>query len=85
MSVLKDHLLKAPEEHLAKSVKPLIEKWDHQETALQVLEVLDLCIHGALASTFVIQILQSLYDAALNNECTSHDETIEFALWRTEP
>ena len=50
MKALKEALLKAPDSQLDACMFPLIEKWDDNPTALQILEVLDECIYSALAS-----------------------------------
>ena len=59
MKALKEALLKAPDSQLDACMFPLIEKWDDNPTALQILEVLDECIYSALASGFVIVLLSS--------------------------
>lgn len=63
---------------------PLIKRWDDPAKAIQILEVLDICIHGALASSFVIKALQAMYDTALKNEGMTHEEMAKLAVWRTQ-
>lgn len=76
-------LLNAPDSQLDSSMQPLIQKWSEPEPlSLEILEVLDHCIHGALASGFVVSLLQGLYDSACKNEKTTHEENLKFATWR---
>jgi hypothetical protein len=81
---LKQMLLTAPETQLDHQMFPLIEKWDDEPTSLQLLEVLDQCIYFALASGFVITLLQNMYDLALEREGKTHEDDIPFATWRTK-
>ena len=82
MKDIKEQLLKAPDTQLDASMFPLIEKWDNEPTSLQILEVLDKCIHASLASGFVIKLLQSLYDIALKREGKKHEDNVPLATWR---
>jgi hypothetical protein len=81
-----NHLLAAPDTQLDACMKPLIEKWDDEPTALQILEVLDQCIYAALASGFVITLFQTLFDKALAFEGKTHAEAYAYAdlHWRKE-
>ena len=79
---MKEMLLKAPDGQLDAAMHPLIAKWDENPTSLQILEVLDHCIHGALASGFVVTVLQSLYDSALLKEGKIHADNEPLATWR---
>lgn len=83
MEDFKTLLLQAPDGQLDASLRPLIERWDSPPKAIQVLEVVDQCIHGSLASGFTVRLLQMLYDAALVNERTTHEEVEKLAVWRT--
>jgi hypothetical protein len=80
---MKELFLAAPSGQLDSSVKPLIEKWDEPPTSLQVLEVLDQCIHGSLGSDFVVAALQAVYESRLSAEGKSHNDNVPFAVWRT--
>jgi hypothetical protein len=82
MKEIIEHLLKAPESQLDIQMKPLIEKWNDPPTALQVLEVLDFCIHGSLASGFVVTVLQTLYDMRCKAEGVTHEQLEPKATWR---
>jgi|SRR5579859_1617861 len=79
-----NHLLAAPDTQLDACVKPLIEQWDDEPTAYQILEVLDHCIYGPLASGFVIRVLQGMCNQALENEGKTHEEAYAYAVrhWR---
>ena len=79
-----DHLLSAPDSQLDASMKPLIKKWADPTPPLQILEVLDHCIYGALASGFVITLLQIEYDAACTRDKTPHEEVVKLATWRND-
>jgi hypothetical protein len=70
------------EGQLDSHMHPLIQAWDEPPKARQILEVLDNCIHGALASSFVITALQAMYDIACKREQTTHEEVIKDAPWR---
>lgn len=79
---LKSTILESPDGHLDKSVKPLIEGWDDEPTSLQVLEVLDKCVHEGLASELMMQLFNRLYDDALNKEGKTHNDNVALATWR---
>jgi hypothetical protein len=81
-SDMKQLLLTAPAGQLDACMKPLIEKRDTPAKAVQILEVLDSCIHGGLASGFTVRLLQMLYDAALTTEKTTHETVVKLAIWR---
>ena len=79
---LVEALLQAPDSQLDAEMKPYIEKWDDPPTALQVLEVVDHCIHAALASGFVVSLLQGIYDARCKAEGVTHEHCVALATWR---
>lgn len=81
---LKSTILVSPESHLDSSVKPLIENWDEEPTSLQVLEVLDKCVYGGLASGMMIQLFNSIYDSALVKEGKVHNDNVPIAAWRVK-
>jgi hypothetical protein len=84
MKEIIEHLLTAPEHQLDSQMKSLIEKWGEPPTALQVLEVLDYCVHGSLASGFVVAVLNTLYDIRCRKEGTTHAEVEKLAEWRNK-
>ena len=79
---MKELLLQAPDGCLDACIFPLIEKWDEPATSLQILEVLDHYIYGALANGFTVQVLQLLYNQALKREDKTYEDNIPFATWR---
>lgn len=81
---MKEIFLQAPDSQLDASMKPLVEKWSSPAKAIEILEVLDWCIHGSLASGLVVTLLQKLYYAALEAEGTTHAEVEKLAVWRKE-
>lgn len=82
MNEIAEVLLTAPDNELDAKMKPLIEKWSESPTPLQVLEVLDYCINGGLASSFVVIALQATYDIACREHNTTHEEVVKNATWR---
>lgn len=84
MPTLREHLLQAPDRHLDASMLPLIKGWMEPPYAIEVLEVLDHCAHSALASDFVIMVLNSLYDEALDREQKTNDDIVKLADWRSK-
>lgn len=82
MSNIRDMLLEAPEGQLDACMHEKIRAWDDAPTSLQILEVLDDCIYAALASGFVVTLLQALLDGALKREHRTLDDILPFAFWR---
>lgn len=79
---LRELLLGAPDGALDACMHPLIRAWDHPPTALQVLEVVDHCVHSALASGLILRVLQAFYDERVAAEGTTHDAVAALATWR---
>lgn len=79
---LSDSLTKAPESQLDPCMQPLISKWDKPARAIQVLEVLDACVHAGLASPLVISMLQVLLENAISLEGITYKQVVELAVWR---
>jgi hypothetical protein len=84
MNELKRILLSAQYDQLAHSMFPLIKEWNDIPTALQILEVLDKCVHAGLASAAVINVLETLLENALAGEKKTLEEIVEHAHWRKE-
>ena len=82
MKEIVEQLKQAPEGQLDPSMKPLVEKWSDPPKAVEVLEVLDKCVHGSLASSFIMQLLQVVYDDALHTEGRKHFDVVKEATWR---
>lgn len=76
-------LCSGSDRELDPKMHPKIRAWSDPPTALQILEVLDACIHGALASGFVIKSLQRLYERACSDEGTTHEAVASVAPWRS--
>lgn len=79
---MKDILLTAPENELDKAARDMITKWSLEPTPLEVLETLDACIYRALASDFVVSVLQIYYTLVCDKHKTTHDEVVKNATWR---
>lgn len=84
MKELVEVLLESPDSQLDASMKPLLRKWSDPPKAVEVLEVVDYCIHGSLGSGFIVATLQSLYDIRCKAEGTTHDEVAKLATWRNK-
>jgi hypothetical protein len=77
-------LLTAPDEVLDSAMKDLIGKWSNPPLPLEVLEVLDQCVNGGLASILIILILDQMFaDSCLRSGCTQ-DSVYGAATWRKE-
>lgn len=75
-------LLESSDRQIDASMHSLIRTWDEEPTARQILEVLDHCIYGSLASGFIVSTLQVLYDVACKREGVTHEDVIKDAPWR---
>ena len=84
MNPFAESLLQMSDSSIDGAMKPLIEKWSDPPTPKQVLEVLDHCINGSLASGFVVSALQALYEITCKREGVSHEEVLKDAPWRQE-
>lgn len=76
-------LLEAPDNQLDEQAKVFIRQWDEVPTALQILKVLDICVHAALASSFAMSVLNVMYENALKAEGKKHEDLVPLATWRT--
>jgi len=79
-----DSLLKLSDDQMDPRLHPYLRKWPNPVKAIEVLEVLDMAIHGSLASGFVISTFKALYDMALKREGTTNDRVVKLATWRKE-
>lgn len=75
-------LFAASDNQLDSTMKPLIRKWDNPPKAIQILEVLDYCVYGSLASGFMVTVLEFMLDDALKREGTTQDKLAIRATWR---
>jgi hypothetical protein len=81
---LKTNLLTAPDGYMDACLFPIIEKWGDEPTALQLLEVIDKAIYGALMAGFLLAALRTLYDVKLKEEGKTHDDLVPLATWRNK-
>lgn len=79
------YLMSAPDSQFDKSMTAKVAAWSDPPTAIEVLEVLDACINGSLASGFDVTVLQALYDMQCKAEVITHDECVLKATWRNDP
>jgi hypothetical protein len=79
-----EYLMNAPDTQLDKAMKLLIAKWSDPPTPLQILEVLDHCIYGSLASGFVVTLLQTSYDIVCKKDGVTHEDVVKNATWRND-
>jgi hypothetical protein len=75
-------LLSMSDSQVDQLLRPHMQSWSDNPTALQLLKVLDMAIHGSLASGFVIGALQVMYDMACKAENLTHEEIAKSAHWR---
>lgn len=83
MNGMREILLACPDSQIDAIARELVEKWSDPPKALQILEVLDLCIYGGLASGLVVRTLQVMYDATCKQEGVTHEQLVPLATWRT--
>lgn len=77
-----EDLMDAPDSQLDASMVDKIRTWSDPPTALQILEVVDDCIFGGLASGFVVSLLQVYLEATMAYEGTTLPELVKQATWR---
>ena len=82
MKNLKDILLSYFTESFNQSLREKIELWENPPKAIQILEILDECIYGALATGSIIIILEASLKNAMNKENTNLEELLKSATWR---
>ena len=75
-------LLQLSERHIDEAVKPMLEKWSDPPEPIQILEVIDQCVHGSLASGFVVTTLQAMYKMSCEDHNTTHEQVVVNATWR---
>jgi len=83
-SDIKRLMLEAPDGQLDPSMFPLIEAWGNPPSSLQILEVIDHCIHAGLASGFTVSAFQTLLRIRLIEEGKKLEDITPFATWRNE-
>lgn len=75
-------ILKMSDDQIDSSAKKMLRDLPEEPSALQLLQVVDMCIYGALASKFVLKVLQFAYDDQLKVENKTHEEIVKDAAWR---
>ncbi len=75
-------LLESPDTQLDASMKDLIRNWSAPPTATQILEVLDFCIHGSLASTTMVTLFQLAFLESCKREGITPESVEKKAVWR---
>lgn len=70
-------LLQLSDRAFDKAAKDMIRTWDSPPKAAQILEVLDMCVHGSLCSGFEIKVLEFLLVHALKEEGRTYNEVAE--------
>lgn len=81
---IKALLLGAPDSSFDYSLKPLVQAWPNEPSALQILEVLDHAVACGLASGQMIWLLDHCMRKAIINESTTYEEVVSKAEWRKE-
>ncbi len=81
---VKQMLLAAPDNELDSQFKPMIEKWEDEPSAIQILELLDQVVHSGGGSGFVVTLLNTLLSLTIMKEKTTYNDVVKQAVWRTE-
>jgi predicted RNase H-related nuclease YkuK (DUF458 family) len=80
---MKQAMLEAPDTSIDPYIKDMIERiWDEEPNSIQILEVLDHCIHTATASGFAVHVMEIMLDVSIKRENTTYDELVSKATWR---
>lgn len=81
-----EHLAIAPEGHMDASMLPkfkaLSEKEDRK--AVDLLKLLDECVHGSLCSAFCVGVMEIAWQQMLLSEGKTEEQGIAEATWRHE-
>lgn len=79
---IKSFCAKLSDRSLDGRIKPRIAAWSEPATALEVLEVLDLCINGSLCSSFELHLFNMLLSEACAREKCTRGDLEALAVWR---
>lgn len=82
MQAIIANLMKLSDEQIDKAMVEKIRAWPDPVPATSVLEVLDACVDGSLASGFVITVLDVILQDRMMIEGTTIDELVKLATWR---
>ena len=77
--------LEAPDGQLDTRLRDdVVNRWDDEPTAIQLLELLDKVKYTGGGSGFTVQSLKIMYDFTLKQEGKTHEDLVPLATWRTE-
>ena len=82
MNELKQLLLDAPEDQIDAGARQSIATWSEPPKALEIFRTLDECVYGAMASGFVVQVLETMLVVQSKEENLTRDQLEELAVWR---
>ena len=82
MNELKQLLLDAPEDQIDAGARQLIATWSEPPKALEIFRTLDECVYGAMASGFVVQVLETMLVVQSKEENLTRAQLEELAIWR---
>lgn len=81
---IRELLLSAPQSQLSKHARALVFRWSEPPKAVEVLEVLDKCVHFAWSSGFVVTMLELELNEAMRREGTTLEALENDAVWRDD-
>lgn len=79
---LKQHFLSAPAAMLDPALLPIVVRWDDPPTSIQLLELLDHCVHTGGAPRFVIMAIESVMLTTMKAEGVTSEDLLPRAVWR---
>lgn len=82
METMKELFARAPEVEIDPSLQPIIQRWDDEPSAVQVLELLDHGTHSGGLSDFVISALRIMLTQAMNSEGLAWNDLVAKVTWR---
>lgn len=82
MNELKQLLLDAPEDQIDAGARQSIATWSEPPKALEIFRTLDECVYGAMASGFVVQVLETMLVVQSKEENLTRAQLEELAIWR---
>lgn len=84
MNELKQLLLDAPKDQIDAGARQSIATWSEPPKALEIFRTLDECVYGAMASEFVVQVLETMLAVQSQEENLTRAQLEEQAVWREE-
>ena len=82
MNELKQLLLDAPEDQIDAGARQSIATWSEPPKALEIFRTLDECVYGAMASGFVVQVLETMLVVQSKEDNLTRAQLEELAIWR---